>query len=325
MSPPFFQETVTFSGKIQVIRFKILLCALLFATISFAGSPDEVKPTIKAEVALVNVVFSAFDRHDREVPGLNVGDFLVLEDRAPQMIQYFSTISKGDIPLTIALLIDTSSSVRDKLDFEKETAAEFLRGAIRQQRDSALVIQFNSEVDLVHDFSHNPEDLIAAMKPLRAGGSTALYDAVFRAVGEKLRNASGRKVIVVISDGEDTASMTSEEATIEAAQKSDVLIYGMGIRSEEYRADFRVLKRFAKETGGRFFSLRAVPGEMRQAFQLIDRELSNQYSLAYTSTNTNWDGTYRSIELRCKRGGVRIRARKGYYAPNSRGTSTVPD
>jgi len=119
----------------------------------------------------------------------------------------------------------------------------------------------------------------------------------------------------VITDGDDTSSEMRQEAAIEAAQKHDVLIYGIGIRSEYHEAKFKILKEFAKKTGGRFFSLRANPGEMQIAFQSIHDELQNQYSLAYISKNTNRDGQYRSIQVRCRKHGVRIRARQGYYAP----------
>lgn len=300
----------------MVIRFNTFLSAILLAAISLmAGSPEQPQTTIRAEVALVNVVFSAFDRQNRAVAGLHAEDFLILEDRAPQTVKYFSPISKGDIPLTVALLVDTSASIRERLEDEKQTAAEFLRSVVRREEDSALLIDFNSEVNLVHDFTNNPEELIAAMRPLRAGGTTALFDGLSLAVNGKLKGHTGRKVMVVITDGDDTASKASREMVIEAAQKHDVLIYGIGIRSENFGANFEVLKRFAEETGGRFYSSRPTLGEMQTAFRLIREELQNQYSLAYTSTNSTRDGAYRLIQVRCKRSGVRIRTRKGYYAP----------
>jgi Ca-activated chloride channel homolog len=309
-----------------VFKFRTLISAITLATISLsAGGADQPQATIKAEVALVNVVFSAFDRHNRMVEGLGTEDFVVLENRAPQTIKYFSSISKGDVPLTIALLIDTSASIRDKLGDEKQTAAEFLNSVVRKDKDSALLISFDSEVSLVHDFTHNPEELIAAMQPLRAGGATALYDAVSLAVDEKLKDRTGRKVIVVITDGDDTASSARRETVIQTAQKHDVLIYGIGIRGASFDANFGVLKKFAEETGGRFFSSRPTLSEMQTGFQLIREELQNQYSLAYTSTNAARDGAYRSIQVRCKRGGVRIRTRKGYYAPTAQRPSPSSD
>jgi VWFA-related protein len=321
---PYTHDPPLQTERKRVIRFNTFILAMLLAVISLsAGSPEQQQTTIKAEVALVNVVFSAFDRQNRAVPGLRAEDFFVLEDQAPQTIKYFSAISKGDLPLTIALLIDTSASIRDRLDDEKQTAAEFLRSVVRKEKDSALLIDFNSEVNLVHDFTHNPEELIAAMQPLRAGGQTALYDAVFIAVDEKLKGQAGRKVIVVITDGDDTASKARRETAIETAQKHDVLIYGIGIRSENHDANFGVLKKFAEETGGRFFPSRPTMGEMQTGFQLIREELQNQYSLAYISTNAARDGAYRSIQVRCKRGGVRIRTRKGYYAPTAQRPSAA--
>jgi VWFA-related protein len=304
--------------KETVIRFHIPIAALLLAAISVHGDiNDEHRSTIRAEVRLVNVVFSVFDNRNRIAPGLTADDFLVFEDATPQKIQHFSTFSKGDIPLTIALLVDTSASIRDKLDYEKQTAAEFLRNIVRKEKDSALLIQFNSEVSLVHDFTDDPEELIPAISSLNAGGSTALYDAMFLAANEKLRGKTGRKVMVVITDGDDTVSEISRGTVIEMAQKQDVLIYGIGIRSDYFPARFEVLKEFANQTGGRFISSRATTRELQGAFQLIGQELRSQYSLAYTSTNIKRDGAYRSIKVQCKRGGIRIRARKGYYAPTS--------
>jgi len=274
--------------------------------------------TIRAEVPLVNIIFSALERDNRPVPGLTMDDFLVFEDRKPQKIEYFSQLTEGsEIPLTIALLIDTSGSVRTKLDDEKQTAAEFLRSILRKSKDEALIIQFDSEVRLVQDFTDDTERLVRALNSLEAGNSTSLYDAIYLAVEEKLKGEVGRKVIVAITDGDDTASKLKKEDAIEAAQRSDVLIYGIGVRSREFGANFGVLKRFAEETGGGFFSPQARMTEIQSAFKAIGEELKGQYSLAYTPENRANDGTFRAVEIRCKRKGIRVRARRGYYAPNS--------
>ncbi len=306
-----------------MIRFlRALLLVLLIATICVSDDkPEQPQAVFKTEVGLVNVVFSALDRQDRIVPSLEAGDFRVFEDRTPQTIKYFSSISEDDDPLTIALLIDTSASIRDKLDYAQETAAGFLRSVVRKDRDSALLIQFHSKVELVHDFTDDPEELIDAMQSLRAGGSTALYDAVLFAINEKLKSEIGRKVIVLLTDGDDSLSYASKEMVIEAAQKHDILMYCIGIRSSFFGSKFKVLKKFSEETGGRFFSPRAKLDKMQAAFQSIHNELESQYSLAYTSTNYHRDGAFRSIKIRCTRGGVRIRARKGYFAPTSQMSS----
>jgi Ca-activated chloride channel family protein len=267
------------------------------------------------------VVFSAVDRRGQLVRGLKADDFQVYEDKKPQKIEYFSDLSQGSaVPLTIALLIDTSGSVKNKLSFEKQTAAGFFRDVLRRDKDLALIIQFDSEVNLVQDFTEDPNRLIAALDSLQAGNSTALYDAIYLAVDDKLKNETGRKVIVVITDGDDTSSKLRKEDAIEIAQKNDVLIYGIGVRGE-FGANFGVLKKFAEETGGSFFSPRARFSEIQAAFKAIGQDLQGQYSLAYSSTNTKKDGTFRSIDVRCKVSGVRIRARKGYYAPKARDTS----
>jgi len=142
------------------------------------------------------------------------------------------------------LIIDTSGSVKDKLRYEIETAAEFFREILRPGKDLALIIQFDSEVNLVQDFTQNQNDLVGALNSIRAGGDTSLYDAVYLAAEEKLRYEAGRKVMVVISDGEDTSSLVSREEAIEAAQKSNALIYGMGVRGRRSRGSFGDLKKF---------------------------------------------------------------------------------
>jgi VWFA-related protein len=177
-------------------------------------------------------------------------------------------------------------------------------------------MQFDSEVNLVQDFTQNQGSLVGALKSLRAGGDTSLYDAVYLAAEEKLRYEAGRKVMVVISDGEDTASIVSKEEAIEAAQKSDTLIYGIGVRGRRSLGGFGDLERFAEQTGGAFFSPRAEFKEIQETFRKIGRDLSGQYSLAYSPTDKRKDGTFRKIEIECNKRGIRIRARRGYYAPD---------
>jgi len=294
----------------------LLSLALVFAAVSPGGSEiQNPQTTIRAEVALVNVIFSATDSRNRPVTGLKKDDFVLFENRQKQTIDYFSEVDEaGAVPLTIALLIDTSGSVKSKLEYEKQTAAEFFKSILRKDKDLALIIQFDSEVNLVQDFTGDADRLIDALDTLEAGNSTSLYDAIYLAADEKLRHEVGRRVIVAISDGEDTSSKIAKEEAIETAQRNDILIYGIGVRGE-MGTDFGVLKRFAEETGGSFFSPRANQAEIRAAFRAIGEELKGQYSLAYRSTNTKKDGSFRSIDLRCKVSGVRIRARKGYYAP----------
>ena len=236
-------------------------------------SAQDPQATIRAEVALVNVVFTAIDRKGRPVHDLKMGDFQIYENKELQTIEYFSALGKAsDVPLTIALLIDTSGSVKDKLDFEKATAAEFFKEVLRPNKDLALIIQFDADVNLVQDFTQKQDDLLNALDSLKAGNSTALYDAVFLAAEEKLRKEVGRKVMVVITDGEDTSSRMRKEDAIQAAQKNDVLIYGIGVQGEEYGTNFGVLKKFAEETGGAFSLPTQGSPRFRKPFALSGRK-----------------------------------------------------
>jgi Ca-activated chloride channel homolog len=302
--------------KSSSLRVRIPAAGKLAAGFAESRIPaQDSQATIRSEVALVNVIFSVLDRNNRIIPGLVADDFLVFEDRQPQKIEFFGEIGKGsEVPLTIALLIDTSGSVKTKLNFEVETASEFFKGVLRKNKDLALIIQFDSDVNLVQDFTDDLSKLNQALESLTAGNSTSLYDAIYLAVEDKLKIETGRKVIVAITDGEDTASKLKKEIAIEAAQKSDVLIYGIGVRGD-FGVNFGVLKKFAEETGGLFFSPHSKLSEIQEAFRAIGEDLKSQYSLAYSSTNPKKDGTFRSIEIRPRQPGLRIRARKGYYAP----------
>jgi VWFA-related protein len=293
----------------------LLLALLLISATTLPASGQESQTTIRAEVGLVNIVFTALDKKGRPVTGLKAENFEVFDNKQPQKIEFFSELGKvNEVPLTIALLIDTSGSVKDKLEFEKKTAAEFLYEILRPSKDLALIIQFDSEVNLVQDFTQSQDALLDALDSLKAGNSTSLFDAVFLAAEEKLKNETGRKVMVIVSDGADTSSKVKKKEAIEAAQKSDVIIYGIGVQAEG--ADFGDLKDFAAETGGAFFSPRARPAEIQEAFRAIREDIQGQYSLAY-GLNARKDGSYHAIDLRCKISGVKIRARKGYYAPKA--------
>ncbi len=299
---------------LAIVIALLALAAPLAAHLRPGQQPQAVYRT---SVELVNVVFTATDHNGKTVPGLKADDFQVFEDKKPQKIDYFNDWTRGsEVPLTVALLVDTSGSVKSKLNLEKQTAAEFFREVLRKNRDLALVIQFDSDVSLVQDLTEDLDRLTSALQTLRAGNSTSLYDAIYLAVDEKLKDEVGRKVIVIITDGTDTSSKMTARDAIEAAQRSDVLIYGIGVRGD-VRDSFGVLQKFAAETGGCFFSPGARMSEIRNAFHAISQDLQGQYSLAYRSTNQTHDGSFRSLELRCKVPGVRIRARKGYYAPNA--------
>jgi VWFA-related protein len=313
--PSKLKSSRTKSACIPLWFLSIFLGFVIIGLRTGVASDQQPQTTIRAEVGLVNIVFTAMDKKGRSVPGLKADDFEVFDNKQPQKIEFFSELGKGsDVPLTIALLIDTSGSVKDKLEYEKATAAEFFKEILRPQKDLALIIQFDSEVNLVQDFTQSYEALLEGLDSLDAGNSTSLYDAIFLAADEKLKYEVGRKVIVIVADGDDNTSKVKKEEALEAAQKNDVIIYGIGVQTMD--SSFGPLKKFAEETGGAFFSPRASFAEIQAAFRSIGEDIQGQYSLAY-GLNARKDGSFHTIDIRCKVRGVRIRTRKGYYAPKA--------
>ena len=264
-----------------------------------AAKPPE-DQTLSVNVNLVDLLFTVADRKGKFVTNLKKDDFKIFEDERLQAIRNFN--NETDLPLTIALLVDTSGSVRDRLKFEQEAAIEFFYSALHRGKDKALIISFDSGVELLQDFTDNPEVLANAVRKIRAGGGTSLYDAIYLAVNERLANEPGRLVLIVISDGDDNSSRVSMTETLELAQKKNVALYSISTNSSAYfgskeqeRGD-KVLKKFAEETGGRaFFPIKLQ--DLAVSFQDISQELRSQYRIAYTPTNTKADGTFRKIRI----------------------------
>ena len=241
------------------------------------------------------------DRRDQLFTGLTRDDLRVFEDDVPQTITNFD--SETDLPLTIALLVDTSGSIRDRLRFEQEAAIEFFYSTIERRRDRGMLVSFDSGVDLIQDFTDNPETLADGVRKIRAGGGTSLYDAIYLSISEKMvAEPAGRRVMVVISDGDDNASRYSLTETLEMAQRNNVAVYTISTNSTanfETRAQRRgddTLETFAEETGGQaFFPLRIE--QLAITFQNISEALRSQYTLTYIPTNLARDGSYREIQL----------------------------
>lgn len=283
-----------------------------------AGSAQEPTPTIKARVEVVNILATVRDKKGHYVGDLTAEDFDVYEDGVKQQIQFFNYESGADAqPLTIVLALDTSGSVKEKLDFEQEAAMEFLRQTLRPNKDMAAVVMFDSELYLVQDFSFDLKTLEQAIQDIRAGGATKLYDAVFTISEDLLAYEVGRRVLVVLSDGADTQSAVLAEDAIRSAQRHDVLIYGIGVRTRGFDADFGKLEDFAKATGGLFFKSKTDLRRLREVFSQINKEIKNQFSLGYVSTNKTRDGGFRRVEVKVRRRGLKVTHRKGYYAEES--------
>jgi len=274
---------------------------------------------IRVRVELVNVLFSVTDRKNRLVLNLSKDDLRVLEDNKPQSIRFFSR--ESDLPLRIAILIDTSNSIRERLRFEQEAAIDFLTTTLRPHKDQAFVVAFDVEPQLLQDYTDDMEKLSTAIRGLQAGGGTGLFDAMYFAAKEKMLffpppEPYLRRVMIVVSDGQDNFSEHTRDEALGMAQRGEVTIFSISTnRSGIQEKGDKVLKYLAEETGGRpFFPFSA--GDLAADFQEIARELRSQYSLAYISANTAHDGTYRAIAIQSRDKNFRVRAKSGYFAPS---------
>jgi VWFA-related protein len=310
----------------KLLFFLSLFClpgVVLFAQDSTSGSagnnsqlPAGQKP-ITVRVELVNVLTTVTDKKNRLVTDLTKDDFRIFEDGKPQDIRFFSR--ETDLPLRIGILIDTSNSIRERLRFEQEAAIDFLDVALRPGKDLAFVVAFDVEPQLVQDYTDDIEKLSSAIQGVRAGGVTSLYDAVFFSCKEKMLffpppEPYLRRVMVVISDGQDNQSVHTQEEALSMAERAEVTIYTVSTNwtGAEGRGD-KVLHTLADVTGGHtFFPLEA--GDLTANFQQIARELRSQYSLAYVSTNAAHDGTFRHVTIQPVDKNLRVRARNGYFA-----------
>lgn len=277
--------------------------------------PGETDVTIKVGVERVPVLFTAVDRKDRYITDLGKDDVQVFDNKKKQEVLSFS--QETDLPLRVGLLIDTSNSIRDRFKFEQEAAIDFLRAIIRPGKDQVFLMSFDTNTEVLQDFTDNLDLLTKGIRDMRPGGGTALYDAVFLAARDKLMTASTdtgvRRTIILISDGEDNQSRAAREEALAMAQRAEVTLFciGTNISGTEQPGDL-VLKRFANETGGRaFFPFRLE--DMSTSFQNISRELRSQYALFFRP-NTPRDSTFHTIEVVSLRKGVKVRARKGYFA-----------
>ena len=273
--------------------------------------------TLSVDVQRVNVLFTVANGKGKLITNLRREDFNVFEDDRLQQISNFST--ETDLPLNIAVLIDSSGSVREKLRFEQQAATKFFHSAVRQGKDKVFIMSFDTAATLLQDYTDDPALLSQTLRKIIPGGATSLYDAVLEAAG-KLAGQKGRRVIIVLSDGLDNSSHASLAKTLETAQKEDVIVYTISTNSidgddpKEQKIGDASLKRLATETGGHAF----VPAKMEEllpAFLRINEELRSQYSLAYGPTNANRDGTYRQIRVVGARKSFKIRCRTGYFAP----------
>jgi VWFA-related protein len=259
------------------------------------------------------------NKRNRLETNLAQDDFRVLEDDKPQTIRYFSR--ETNLPLRIGVLIDTSSSVRDRLRFEQEAAIDFLRTTLRPGKDSAFVVSFDVQTQMVQDYTDDLVKLSEAIRGLLAGGVTTLFDAIYFSCREKMLDFPAptpyfRRVLIIISDGQDTQSERTREEALAMAQHAEVTIYAISTNAMGLPAHGdKVLRRLTEQTGGRaFFPFK--DSETVANFREIAHELRSQYSLAYVSTNQAHDGTFRTITIEPLPKGLQVRAKPGYFAPS---------
>lgn len=299
---------------------------------------QEPMETFKVDVNVVNVFFNAKDKKGRLIPDLTRDDFQLMEQGKPQTIKYFS--AESNQPLTLGLLIDTSGSQTTMLPMEQEVGAQFLKQVLRE-KDLAFLISFDINVELLQDYTNSASDLRSGLRRTRinsgiSGGGpgigggpiptsrprgTLLYDAVFLAADEKLKQEVGRKAMIILTDGQDQGSRETLENAIEAAHKADVMCYVLLIVDRRAYADQGYyysgsgdMKKLAEQTGGRLIDVGDNEDKLREAFDQISNELRSQYNIGYTPTNTARDGAFRKIEIKPVNKDIRVQARKGYFA-----------
>ncbi len=275
-------------------------------------------PKIRVGTNEVNVVFTVTDKHGKRVTDLKQADFRIVDDSKP-VAEIRSFHAETNLPLQVGLLIDASSSVRDRFKFEQESAIEFLNQTVRKHYDLAFVVGFDATPEVTQDFTDDTEKLAHGVRELRPGGGTALYDALYYACRDKLlkqaQKGPTRRAIILLSDGEDNQSHVTREEAIEMAQRAEAIIYTISTNvSGTKGAGDKVLERMADATGGRAF----FPFQIRDvsnAFAEIQDELRSQYDVSYKPADFKSDGHYRTIEIVANdRKNFRVRARRGYYA-----------
>src|SRR6266851_3640033 len=294
---------------------------------------------IGVRVNLVDVLFTVLDRRNKLVPALEKTDFKIFDDKLPQEIRYFS--KQSDLPLRIGILLDTSNSIRDRIKFEQDASINFLFTVLRRNKDEAFAMTFDDEPQIIQPFTGDAGMLRDQITKTRAGGGTAIYDAIHEACVKELSHPPRppgdqpdvvRRVMILISDGEDNLSTHTRTEAIEMAQRTSVVIYTIstsiqwvsltqnnegnksGDRKYHLTDGDKILQELAEETGGRSFFPYHVD-DLDQSFQDIGDELRNQYSIAYLPNNYVLDGRYHKIRIEVpEHKGYQVRARRGYFA-----------
>jgi VWFA-related protein len=276
-------------------------------------------PTIKIGVNEVNLIFTVTDKRGHYKPNLKLSDFALLDDqKGPSRVTSFH--QQINLPLRVGIMIDTSSSIHQRFQFEQQAATEFLLQILKSRADRAFVMGFDVVPTVTANWSNNLDALQTGITKMKPGGGTALYDAVYTACRDKLLDASRgqepvRKAIILLSDGEDDQSRVYLGEAIKECQRAETLIYAVSTNWTPSRgAGDKVMEQMANETGGQSFFPPSVE-EISQSFTNIEQELRSQYALTYTPADFKLDGSFRPIYLYCNDRRYVVRAKKGYFAP----------
>ena len=280
----------------------------------------EAPPVIRLGVNEVNLIFTVTDKHGHYIPNLKQSDFALLDNqRAPEKITSFR--QQINLPLRVGIVIDASTSIRTRFQFEQQSATEFLLQILKSRSDRAFVMGFDVTPTVTQDWTNNLDGLETGINRLRPGGGTALFDAVYTACRDKLLDVSRgqepvRKAMILISDGDDNQSRVRPDEAIKMCQRSETIIYAISTNWTPSRGKGdQILSQMASETGGQVFFPPSVE-EMSNSFKDIEEELRSQYALTYTPADFKYDGAFRSIYLYCNDRRYQARAKKGYFAPH---------
>jgi Ca-activated chloride channel homolog len=287
---------------------------------SAPGAPADTstQQPIRVTVNEVNLIFTVTDRHGHYIPNLNQNDFALLDDqKAPAKVNSFH--QQINLPLRVGIVIDASTSIRSRFQFEQQSATEFLLQVLRAKGDRAFVMGFDVTPTVTADWTNDPDKLETGINKLRPGGGTALFDAVYSACRDKLLTERGpepvRKAMILISDGDDNQSRVYLNEAIKECERAETIIYAISTNWTPSRGQGdKVLQQLAEETGGEVFFPPNVE-EMATSFKNIEEALRSQYALVYTPADFKTDGSFRTIYLYSYDRRYQVRAKKGYFTP----------
>ncbi len=299
-------------------RFVVSAASLLFRATRSRAQEDA---TFSSDVQVVNLLATVRNKKNEILRDLSKDDFQILENGRPQTIKYFTR--ETDLPLTIGLLVDTSVSQTGVLDAERGASLRFLDQVLRENKDHVFIMQFDLAVQVRQPLTASRHDLSESLafvetptrNQLRSqyGGGTLLFDSVVEASQETMKKQKGRKALIILSDGGENGSDATLSEAIEAAARTETLIYTILFSDGSYGADRGIMQRLAKETGGGYFEV-SKKLTIDQVYALIQDDLRSQYSVGYVSDRPTQISEFRKVQLTVKRPALVVQSRDRYWA-----------